>query len=74
MADVDRLPDVNHAEREASEWIARLNAEDVSDDDRERFEAWRRAHPLHARLYDELSGTWHELSVWIVGPGDGNRI
>ena len=44
-------------EREASEWIARLNADDASADDRARFEAWRGRHPLNARAYEELSAT-----------------
>jgi transmembrane sensor len=58
MADVHRIPDASAAEREASEWIARLNADDVSADDRARFEAWRTAHPIHARAYEALSTTW----------------
>jgi transmembrane sensor len=58
VAEVHRLPDPDRVEQEASEWIARLNADDVSPSDRERFEAWRDAHVLHARIYDELSCTW----------------
>ena len=49
MAEVHRIPDMDQVERQASEWIARLNADDVSADDRARFEVWRSAHPLHAR-------------------------
>lgn len=63
MAKVHRLPDIETTEREASEWIARLNADDVSEDDRARFESWRASHPLHARVYSELAGTWDELQV-----------
>ena len=66
MAEVHRLPDMNHVERQASEWIARLNADDVSDDDRMRFESWRASHQLHARLYDELAATWR--SFIAAGP------
>lgn len=58
MADIDRLPDTARIEQEASEWIARLNADDVSAEDRSRFDSWRRAHFLHGRVYDELSATW----------------
>ena len=58
MAEVHRIPDMDQVERQASEWIARLNADDVSADDRARFEVWRSAHPLHARAYDELAATW----------------
>jgi transmembrane sensor len=66
MIKVHRLPDMDRIEREASERIARLNADDVSADDRARFEAWCRAHPLHARAYDELSATWCEFTA--AGP------
>lgn len=62
MADLHRLPSIEDAEREASEWIARLNADDVSTEDRERFEAWRKAHPRHARAYEELSATWRQFT------------
>jgi transmembrane sensor len=66
MAEVRHLPDFDRIEREASEWIARLNADDVSVEDRARFDAWRRAHVQHARAYDELSATWHAFTA--AGP------
>lgn len=62
MAEVHRLPDTDEAEREASEWIARLHADDVSNEDRARFEAWRSAHPRYARAYEELSATWRRFT------------
>jgi transmembrane sensor len=61
MADVHRLPGVRKVEQEASEWIARLDADDVTAEDRARFEAWRRAHPCHARAFEDLSQTWHRF-------------
>ena len=61
MGEVHRLPSVEQAEREASEWLARLQADDASDEDRARFAAWREAHPIHAKAYDDLSATWKEL-------------
>jgi transmembrane sensor len=61
VSDVRQLPDPGEIEREASEWIARLNGDDVSADDRARFEAWRRRHPLNARTYEELSATWQRF-------------
>lgn len=58
MSNVRQLPDTEAIERQASDWIARLEADDVSADDRARFEAWRAAHPAHARAFQELSETW----------------
>lgn len=63
MADIHRLPDIKEVEREASEWVARLDAEDVCAEDRARFEVWRHSHPLHARTYEELLATWRELTA-----------
>jgi len=66
MVDIHRLPDPADIEREASEWIARLEADDASDDDRARFEAWKRAHPLHARVHNELRSMLQEFTA--AGP------
>jgi transmembrane sensor len=61
MGDVHRLPDPETVEREASDWFARMNADDVTADDRARFEAWRQAHSCNERAYEELVATWNEL-------------
>ena len=61
MGDVHRLPDPEDTEREASDWFARMNADDVSADDRARFDAWLSAHPCNVKAYDELVATWNEL-------------
>jgi ferric-dicitrate binding protein FerR (iron transport regulator) len=66
MAEAHHLPDTDRVEHEASEWIARLNADDVSDDDRAQCEAWCTAHPWHARTYDEMSASWREFTA--AGP------
>src|SRR3546814_14393658 len=63
MSDVHQLPDVEAVRLQASEWIARLNADDVNAEDRVRFEAWRAAHPRNARAYDELMATWHRFTA-----------
>jgi len=56
MAEIHRLPEDRQVVQEASAWMARLQADDVTAEDRARFEVWRRAHPLHRRTYDELTG------------------
>jgi transmembrane sensor len=61
MADVHRLPSVRKVEQEASDWIARLDADDVTAEDRVRFESWKRAHPSNARAFEELSQTWRRF-------------
>src|SRR4030088_3205570 len=61
MGDVHQLPSTDDAVREASTWFARMNADDVSADDRTRFEAWLRAHSCNAQAYAEVCATWQEL-------------
>jgi transmembrane sensor len=61
MAEVHRLPNPEATEREASDWFARLNADDVTAADRARFETWLRMHPANAKAYGELIGTWNLL-------------
>ena len=66
MSDVHRLPDQDVTLRAATQWIARLNADDVSDADWQEFEARSDAHPLHARTYEEVAATWNTLRA--AGP------
>ncbi|GFE85515.1 FecR family protein [Steroidobacter agaridevorans] len=61
MGEVHRLPDPEVTEREASDWFARMNADDVTADDRARFDAWLAAHPCNVKAYAELEATWKEL-------------
>ena len=62
MGKLHRLPHAEQTEREASAWFARLNADDVTAEDRARFEAWRNAHPYHAKMYEELCSTWQVIA------------
>lgn len=63
MADIHHLPSAEDAERQASEWIARLQADDASAEDRARFAQWRDAHPRNARAYEDLMTTWRSLAA-----------
>jgi transmembrane sensor len=62
MGKVHRLPSAEQTERDASAWFARLNADDVTVEDRARFEAWRGANTYHAKVFEELSATWQEIA------------
>src|SRR5882757_1293511 len=61
MGEVHRLPNTDEVQRAASEWVVRLKADDVTDDDRTRFEAWMGAHPRNAKAYADLCTTWDKL-------------
>src|ERR1700738_3768437 len=76
MGKVHRLPSTYATEREASEWFARMNSDDVTADDRIRFEAWLRASSCNAKAYEELSATWRELkkSGLLVRAGSFGQV
>lgn len=61
MGEVHKIPSAAEAEHEASLWFARMHADDVTAEDRARFESWRGAHACNAKAYAELSDTWEEL-------------
>jgi transmembrane sensor len=63
MVEAHQLPDMDRVQREASEWIARFNADDVSSDERVRFDEWYGAHARHARTYDEMCATWRAFAA-----------
>jgi transmembrane sensor len=51
----------------AAEWLTVLMAEDVSKEDRERFEQWRRAHPNHERAWRHIEAARGRLKVMHPG-------
>jgi transmembrane sensor len=61
MGEIHRLPDMGKTEREAADWFARLNADDVTAVDRTGFEAWLHANVYNEKAYAELCATWTEL-------------
>jgi transmembrane sensor len=46
------------AEREASGWIVRMKAHDVSERERQQFQRWLEADPAHRAAYAKLERTW----------------
>src|SRR6266702_181824 len=61
MGEIHRLPNPEDTEREAGDWFARMNADDVTADDHARFETWLRARSCNAKSYAELCATWKEF-------------
>jgi len=52
---------LTEAERQASDWIVRMNAEDVSVSQRQAFDTWL-ADPENARAYEALQRTWEKIA------------
>lgn len=59
------------AELEASRWIARLEAPDVSLEDHQRFRAWLEAAPENRPAYDAVSRSWDKFdALKFLSPAD----
>lgn len=58
MADIHQLKNEEELREEACVWIGRLNAHNVSGEDKICFEAWRTAHPRNAEAYAKVTMVW----------------
>src|SRR5262245_54823473 len=63
MAEIEAWRSHAHIQREASQWVARLNADDVSQEDRDAFETWLSASAQNARIFEEVTTTWRQLNL-----------
>ncbi len=54
---------LSDAERDASRWIARLEAHDVTLRDHQRFRAWLARSPENRLAYEGLARTWDKLDA-----------
>lgn len=59
-ADDERDPPT-HESHEAIDWFARLQADDVTPEDRRRFEQWLQQRPGHARAFEQATALWAAL-------------
>jgi transmembrane sensor len=65
----------NDAEIAASEWLARLDREDLSPPDLAAFERWKTADPRHAAAYARLAAAWQALDrVQAIRPSPGTPV
>lgn len=54
---------LSDAERQASRWIARLEADDVSLADHKRFRAWLARSSENRSAYEDVARTWDKLDL-----------
>lgn len=50
--------DLGAPNRQAADWLARLHADDRTDQDEAAFRAWLGAHPRHADAFERASAIW----------------
>jgi len=58
------------AELEASRWIARLEASDVTLDDHQRFRVWLDASPENRAAHESVSRSWDKLDALKFLPNE----
>jgi transmembrane sensor len=61
MSDIVKLRTRAEIDEEAALWTWRLDAGELSDTDRQAYEAWLRHDPRHRRAIGELSKVWQAL-------------
>ncbi|MBO1013165.1 FecR domain-containing protein [Achromobacter sp. SD115] len=54
--------------RQAADWWSRLR-EDATDEDRRRFENWRRAQPAHELAWQRLNALTRDVAAGVAGAG-----
>jgi transmembrane sensor len=52
--------------REATEWFARFDAEDFTDEERRRLESWRRRSPEHDEAFERICRTWEAADLAVA--------
>lgn len=59
MADTARKPDA--VRQQAYDWLAVMNSDSVTPDERARFAAWLDADPRHRRAYRDVDSLWQDI-------------
>ena len=62
-AAVLEFPDTKTVDTQASEWLAKLDAEQPSTQDLAAFKQWVNADPAHRRAFEELVEFWDEMNI-----------
>ena len=56
-------PFAERMEEQAATWVARLRADNVSEQDQEKFALWLAANPAHVTAMDNMLDLWDDLGV-----------
>lgn len=67
MAEIRQIIPRAAVEEAASRWIARLEADDTSQEDRLRFQAWLDEDGAHREAFEAMRITWHRLDALALG-------
>lgn len=68
MTHSSRRSSIDLVTREAAAWFARLRADDVSEQDRARFDGWLAADPKHRDAYASFERFWSTTGSYAGDP------
>jgi len=70
VAKVHHIANREALEEAAGRWIARLEADDVSEADQQRFADWLAEDPRHRETFEAMRHSWHRLDALGASAGD----
>lgn len=69
------FPDLKSLEAKAAEWLAKLDADNPSNEDLEAFRRWINKDKAHYQAFESMIDFWEDLNVLtqVVSPREENR-
>lgn len=64
----------NPVEQQATAWFVRLRADDTSERDRQAWQRWLHADPLHQAAYGRIEALWSSLGEFATAPELAVRV
>lgn len=61
--------DSGDIDRQAAEWVARIDGRPLDGEEREAFRQWLEAHPDHRPAFEEAHSAWRSLDTLRANPG-----
>src|SRR3546814_18947819 len=58
----------------AQQWLLRMQSRACTAGEREAFECWRNANPLHEAAYHDAEGVWQRSAATGTGQAVGIRL
>lgn len=73
MTQFDRENDDSTLSDQAVNWLVRLDAHDMTAEERRAFEAWRRQSPAHRHAFAEIENLWQDFDRLAEGEGSKQK-
>ncbi|MPS33682.1 MAG: FecR/PupR family sigma factor regulator, partial [Stenotrophomonas sp.] len=64
----------NLVEQQATAWFVRMRADDASERDRQAWQQWLHADPVHRTAYGRIEALWSSLGEFATAPEHKSRL